>query len=296
MKIGCEVIQDLLPLYVDKLTSKESIKLVDSHLKECTSCNKLYREMAQDLNITCQVEVELSKETEQQLIRRIKKKRLINYSSLIAIFSLIGFVIGVYVLYSNNAVIRAVEPIALSVKNRNVQENPAKEIQLDSSSWKQYKVDNNTYRPGYYDITALEGNVEIGGVHLKEGDLYLGAQFHSNNLISVKGNGIAKLAPSQFKEVKIENGIYTIKNKSVAYKVGDEIQPGTYKIKVISKTDTNFYVFVNISNSNQSQVRNSLDIKNSEEYTFTIKDGEVLQLLNWSSSNRDFTVTLTMID
>jgi hypothetical protein len=295
MKIGCEVIQDLLPLYVDKLTSKESNKLVNTHLKECKSCNQLHSEMAQDLNISTQIEVELPEETERQLVKRIKKKRLLNFGSLIIIFSLIGFAIGAYVLYSNNAVIKAVKPIALTDKNRNVQKNPAKEIQLKSSSWKQYKVDNKTFRPGYYDITALEGTVDIGSVHLKKGDQYLGVEFFSNNLISVKGNGIAKLTPADFKKESLENGVYTLRNKSVVYKVGDEIQPGTYKIKVINNKDSNFYLFTNISNSNLTQVRSSFDIKSSKEYTFTIKECEVLQLLNWSSSNTDLIIKLIKI-
>ncbi|MGG0655469.1 zf-HC2 domain-containing protein [Rummeliibacillus pycnus] len=295
MKIDCEVIHDLLPLYVDNLTSKESNKLVNTHLMECENCNQLHSEMAQDLNISSQIEAELPEEMERQLIKRIKKKRILNFGSLIIIFSLVGFVIGAYALYSNYAVIKAVEPIELFDTNRNVQENPAKEILLKSSSWKQYKVDNKTFSPGYYDITALEGTVEIGSVHLKKGDQYLGAQFYSNNLISVKGSGIAKLTPAKFITELLENGVYTISNKSVVYKVGDEIQPGSYKINVISNNDANFYVFASVSNSNLSQVRNSLDIKNSKEYTLTVKEGEVLQLLNWSSGNTDFTITLSKI-
>lgn len=295
MKIGCEVIQDLLPLYVDKLTSKESNQLVYTHLMECKSCKQLHSEMVQDLNISSQIEIELPEAMEQRLIRRIKKKRLINFGSLIIVFSLVGFFIGANVLYSNNAVVNPVKPITLTDKNRNVQNNPAKEIQLKSSSWKQYKVDNKTFRPGYYDITALEGTVDIGSVHLKKGDQYLGVEFHSNNLISVKGDGIVKLTPAQFKKESLENGVYSLRNKSVVYKVGDEIQPGTYKIKVINHTDTDFYVFANISNSNQNQVRNSFDIKSSKEYTFTVKEGEVLKLLNWSSGNTDFIITLTRI-
>ncbi|WP_107937896.1 hypothetical protein LG296_20900 (plasmid) [Ureibacillus chungkukjangi] len=81
----------------------------------------------------------------------------------------------------------------------------------------------------------------------------------------------------------------------MVYKVGDEIQPGTYKIKVISNNDVDFYVFASVSNSNLSQVRNSLDIKSSKEYTLTVKEGEVLQLLNWSSGNTDFSITLSKI-
>ena len=31
----CEVVRDLLPLYIDKLTSEESNKEIEKHLKNC---------------------------------------------------------------------------------------------------------------------------------------------------------------------------------------------------------------------------------------------------------------------
>lgn len=44
MKISCDIIKDLLPLYVDGACSKESAKLVEEHLKECPDCtNELGR-------------------------------------------------------------------------------------------------------------------------------------------------------------------------------------------------------------------------------------------------------------
>jgi len=34
----CEIVQDLLPLYVDHELSQESVKFVDSHLNDCNVC------------------------------------------------------------------------------------------------------------------------------------------------------------------------------------------------------------------------------------------------------------------
>ena len=41
MKTDCEIIQDLLPLYVDDICSEKSRLLVDEHLLECDECNDL---------------------------------------------------------------------------------------------------------------------------------------------------------------------------------------------------------------------------------------------------------------
>ncbi len=44
MKIHCDVIRDLLPLYADEACSDESRRMVDEHLRECPECEKmLYR-------------------------------------------------------------------------------------------------------------------------------------------------------------------------------------------------------------------------------------------------------------
>lgn len=41
MKNNCDIIRDLLPLYVDGVCSQESAKLVEEHLTDCQSCREL---------------------------------------------------------------------------------------------------------------------------------------------------------------------------------------------------------------------------------------------------------------
>ncbi|MBR0215070.1 MAG: DUF4825 domain-containing protein [Solobacterium sp.] len=43
--IPCEVIQDLLPSYVDGLTSPETNELIAEHLKTCETCRAVYQDM-----------------------------------------------------------------------------------------------------------------------------------------------------------------------------------------------------------------------------------------------------------
>ncbi len=38
MRLSCEIIRDLLPLYYDKVCSKESSSLIDEHLADCPQC------------------------------------------------------------------------------------------------------------------------------------------------------------------------------------------------------------------------------------------------------------------
>ena len=43
MKIDCEVIRDLLPLYADDACSEKSRLMVEEHLQECESCSEMLR-------------------------------------------------------------------------------------------------------------------------------------------------------------------------------------------------------------------------------------------------------------
>ncbi|MCR5481756.1 MAG: DUF4825 domain-containing protein [Clostridia bacterium] len=48
-EISCNIIKDLLPLYIEGLTSEESNSLIEEHLKECEACRELYEEMKKDM-------------------------------------------------------------------------------------------------------------------------------------------------------------------------------------------------------------------------------------------------------
>lgn len=45
MKYPCDLIQDLLPLYLDGVCSEESKKAIEKHLSECSDCKSFYAAM-----------------------------------------------------------------------------------------------------------------------------------------------------------------------------------------------------------------------------------------------------------
>lgn len=49
--INCAIIQDLLPSYCDKVSSKETNSLVEEHLSECAKCREKFKTLNKDLNI-----------------------------------------------------------------------------------------------------------------------------------------------------------------------------------------------------------------------------------------------------
>lgn len=72
-KINCNVIQDLLPLYIDHAVCEDTKKVVEEHLRECESCRKAYQEIKNDL---CQpVEIEKSDVRELRQFKKFLSKR-----------------------------------------------------------------------------------------------------------------------------------------------------------------------------------------------------------------------------
>jgi predicted anti-sigma-YlaC factor YlaD len=51
MKISCEIIKDLLPLYHDGVCSNDSKMMVDGHLADCDSCKAELQAMDDELPI-----------------------------------------------------------------------------------------------------------------------------------------------------------------------------------------------------------------------------------------------------
>jgi|AGTN01.3.fsa_nt_gi hypothetical protein len=75
MNMPCDVIQDLLPLYVENLASKGSIALIEEHVNGCDSCRKQFENMKESrlpLPDNRQQEIPL------RLVKKDIKKRKIN--------------------------------------------------------------------------------------------------------------------------------------------------------------------------------------------------------------------------
>lgn len=55
MKVSCNVIRDLLPLYAEKLTSSDSNRLVEEHLTDCPECTRQLSMMQQAAPVPVEV-------------------------------------------------------------------------------------------------------------------------------------------------------------------------------------------------------------------------------------------------
>ena len=105
--LTCEVVQDLLPSYVDGLTSDVSNQAVEQHLKTCESCRKLYREMQEPMNgenvsdINEGQKADSKNLSEIDYLKKIRSKNRMRILAAVLIFAIavgVGLCSKVYVI------------------------------------------------------------------------------------------------------------------------------------------------------------------------------------------------------
>lgn len=86
-KRECKIIQDLLPNYIENLTTKETKAYIEEHLEKCQSCKQVLERMKQEFNLN----ITKKDNREVKYIKKFNKK--INILKLIISLILVVFII-----------------------------------------------------------------------------------------------------------------------------------------------------------------------------------------------------------
>ncbi len=98
MDKNCAIVQDLIPLYVDGLSSDESKDMVEAHIKECEECKKIF-----DLAVHPIVENPSEKnENDKKLMVAISRKQKLKNKKVALISILITFMLFLLTLKAYN--------------------------------------------------------------------------------------------------------------------------------------------------------------------------------------------------
>ena len=84
----CEIIRDLLPLYIDNICSKESRILIEDHLSNCTECHKLFEELTKNIEVENNGEDEINANFQEKDLL-LQAKRSIRFEVIKKIFRVI---------------------------------------------------------------------------------------------------------------------------------------------------------------------------------------------------------------
>ena len=97
MKTDCEIVRDLLPLYVDDICSGKSRELVDEHLEECPECRSLLAKLGRH-----EIETGLKDEKQDVIDYGIRKFRQLSAKTGITVSGL--FMIPIAALLAVNLI------------------------------------------------------------------------------------------------------------------------------------------------------------------------------------------------
>lgn len=94
MKYSCNVVKDLLPLYVDNICSKESKEIVEQHLSECVDCKAYYISLREN-NTLFSFPVDTKRERQKAQSFLAIKKSLRTKQFLVAILSISVLIVAI---------------------------------------------------------------------------------------------------------------------------------------------------------------------------------------------------------
>lgn len=106
MKISCEVIKDLLPLYHDGVCSNESKTMVEEHLAECHDCkveldvmDEVLPITSMEQNLSVAEEVKrLSKEWKNGMLKSSLKGVLFTLLTIAGVFLILYCFVGIKII------------------------------------------------------------------------------------------------------------------------------------------------------------------------------------------------------
>lgn len=93
--LPCDVIRDLLPLYVDGVCSEESRAAVEAHLESCESCKAEYQRLLDAEKLVPKQEINLTQAEEKQIKALRRVKRRLNKRRILAVLLTVIVVVGI---------------------------------------------------------------------------------------------------------------------------------------------------------------------------------------------------------
>jgi len=117
MNYPCEIIRDLLPLYIDGVCNEATILVVEKHLAECKECREYYEAMKATVRVA-KISNSNSDETKKiNGLKRVKRKlnRKINKIVFSSIATILVVIFGVYLLCFAPIKNVSIEDISVSV-------------------------------------------------------------------------------------------------------------------------------------------------------------------------------------
>ena len=138
-KKECSVVQDLLPNYIESLTTKDTNEFIEEHLKDCIQCQNVLKNMKDELNINKQKR----DAREVEYIKKYNKKMKI-WKKLLLIALVLLMIYGISIVYK------------LSIFNKIAEKN---EESKNLNNYYYYSITNDTLMECFKKDGIIKMNV-----------------------------------------------------------------------------------------------------------------------------------------
>lgn len=143
--ITCNVVKDILPLYIDNVVSDDTRRLIEEHLGSCSGCRIEAEEMKRSIEIPLDRHIAVD---EAGMIKNLKR-RFLKKKILIAIISAVAALVAVALIYTYASVSRTVIPFDDS------------KISITESGGKLYAMYNGNDMAGVLSIDPALNDADI---------------------------------------------------------------------------------------------------------------------------------------
>ena len=201
--LPCDVIRDLLPLYVDGVCSEESKAAVEAHLESCEACKAEYQRLLDAEQLVPEQELNPTQAEEKQIkaLRRVKRnlnKRRVLAVVLTAVV-LIGIGIGLYMLTGAARVILPYDATKMRIEEmtpENAEKANIGEVE-SMEDWVDLQI-SEAVSEYYTYLAGKHFTLEENGETIHAAYFYFGSSLRDYLMHGGKGN---------FREERVKNGL-----------------------------------------------------------------------------------------
>ena len=204
----CSLIQDLLPSFIDGITSKETNKIVTEHLQDCSECKNSYENMKKELNVTETFESNNKKKI--KIFKKINHKiRTLQIIILIILIVLLGTILTKFIQLTK------IENMTESISYNNYYQKTIETTDKGTTKIEYYQNNDNLFM--FLTRIDNDNNVYKSIEYKYNGEEY---RYSENNGEEVLYEGNAPVEPLvQFQFL----------NKSFIGNIGISLMPGSLR-------------------------------------------------------------------
>lgn len=93
MSMDCDIVKDLLPLYVEDLTSEKSNQFIEEHIATCDECTNNLKNIKKEIPIV-EESIDMEDYDDQIVIKNIKKRLMSQRFITVAIGVIVGLIVS----------------------------------------------------------------------------------------------------------------------------------------------------------------------------------------------------------